>query len=69
LRGDFLETNPQHLSHTPFHPVPQYCVSEGSGNRESQPRSLARRARNLQAKRRKVRARNPSPLGIRFAEI
>jgi len=64
-----LETNPKHLSHTPFHPIPQYRISEGSWNRESQPRPLAWLARKLEAKRRKVRARNPSPLGIRFAEI
>jgi len=69
LRGDFLETNPKHLSHTPLHPIPQYRIAESSRNRESQPRSLAWLARNLEAKRRKVRAGHPSPFVIRFAEI
>ena len=42
LRADFVQTNPQRFSHTPLHPIPHHRLSEGSRNRESQPRPLAR---------------------------
>lgn len=69
VRLDVAHTNPNRLSQPPLHAVSHDRLSEGAWHREAQPRPLLFAPWNSQAKRRKVRARNPAPLVVRFAEI
>jgi hypothetical protein len=69
LRCDVVQTNPKRFPQSPLHPVSHHSLSEGTWHREAQPRPLLFAPWNSQAKRRKVRACNPAPLTVRFAEI
>jgi hypothetical protein len=69
VRRDIPHPNSNRFSQSPLRAVTHHSLSEGAWHREAQPRPLLFAPRNSQAKRRKVRARNPAPLVIRFAEI
>src|SRR5579864_3192902 len=69
LRRNVLHPNANCFSQPPLHAVSHHSLSEGAWHREAQPRPLLFAPWNPQAKRRKVRARNPAPLIVRFAEI
>jgi len=66
---DILHSNPDRFSQSPLHAVSHHSLSEGAWHREAQPRPLLFAPWNSKAKCRKVRARNPAPLIVRFAEI
>jgi hypothetical protein len=69
LRWDLVHANPNSFPQPPLCPVSHDSLSEGAWHREAKPRPLLFAPRNSEAKRRKVRARNPAPLTVRFAEI
>ena len=69
LWPEFRQPDTQGFAEPSFHPVPADRFSQRPRSREAQSWPPAFRARNPQAKRRKVRTRNSNPLFVDFAEI